>query len=184
MKPSLRTLILALAALAMTGLLAGCAPAPLYKVAQGTPVVVPMQVAQAPEQYQGNTVIWAGTVVQVTNFDDHSEIEVLSYPLDRSQRPVIGQNNSQGRFLAVLPGFVEPLNFPPGAPITVLGSVDGTHAGKVGEAPYVFPRVRVRQHHVWTASEMRSGHSHVSFGMGIGVGSGGRSGVGVGVGVH
>lgn len=184
MKPSFRTLLHGLAALALPALLAACAPAPIYKVAPGTPIVLPTQVAQSPERYQGNTVIWAGTVVQVTNFDDHSEIEILSYPLDRSQRPSIASNNAQGRFIAVLPGFVEPLNFPPGAPITVRGTVDGTLAGKVGEAPYVFARVKVLQHHVWTAEEMRSGHSRVSFGMGIGVGSGGRSGVGVGVGVH
>ncbi len=184
MKPIVRTTIVALVALALAGLLSACAPAPLYKVAPDTPAISPAQVANTPEQYQGRTVVWAGTVVQVTNYDDHSEIEVLSYPLDSSQRPVIGRNNSQGRFIAVLPGFVEPLNFPPGAPITVLGTLDGTHTGKVGEAPYVFARVKVRQHHVWTASEMRSGHSHVSFGMGIGVGSGGRSGVGVGVGVQ
>lgn len=184
MKALARILIPGLSALLLSGLLAGCAPPPLYKVATGAPVPVPAQVARTPERYQGRTVVWGGTVVQVSNFPDHSEIEILAFPLDGSQRPVIGHDSSNGRFMAVLPGFVEPLNFPPGTPITVLGTIEGTHAGTVGEAPYVFPRLKVRQHHVWTAAEMRQGHTHVSLGFGFGVGSGGRSGMGVGVGVH
>ncbi len=184
MKLSLHTLIPAFSALALAGLLAGCAPAPIYKVAPNAPVVLPAQVAQSPEPYQGQTVVWGGTVVQVNNYNDHSEIEILSHPLDSSQRPQLSSNNANGRFIAVLPGFVEPLNFRPGAPITVMGTIEGTFAGHVGQAPYVFPRVKVSQHHEWTAEEMGSGRSHFSFGMGVGVGSGGASGVGVGVGVH
>lgn len=184
MTPSVRTLILGLAALALPALLAACAPAPLYKVTPGATAIQPMQVAQAPEQYQGQRVLWGGTVVRVDNYADHSVIEILSYPLDSSQRPRIGRKNASGRFMGMVSGYVEPLSLPPGSPITVLGTVSGTHAGRVGEASYVFPLVKVEQRHAWTAEEMRSGHAHVSFGMGVGIGSGGRSGVGVGVGVH
>jgi len=179
-----RTLIPGFAALVLSVLVVGCAPAPLYKVAPGAVAVQPTQVAQAPEHYQGQRVLWGGVVVRVENFPDHSAIEILSYPLDSSQRPRIGRKNANGRFMALIPGYVEPLSLPPGAPITVLGTLNGTHAGHVGEATYVFPLVKVEQHHAWTPEEMRSGHSHFSFGLGVGIGSGGRSGVGVGVGVH
>ena len=184
MTPSARSLIPALAALALSVLVSGCAPAPLYKVTPNATAVQPTQVSQAPERYQGQRVLWGGTVVRVENFPDRSVIEILSYPLDSSQRPRIGRKNANGRFMAVTPGYVEPLSLPPGAPITVLGTLNGTHAGHVGEAPYVFPLVKVEQHHAWTPEEMRSGRSRFSFGMGVGIGSGGRSGVGVGVGVH
>ncbi|HEX7747886.1 MAG TPA: Slp family lipoprotein [Bordetella sp.] len=149
--------------------LAACAPAPIYKAAPGTVAATPMQVAQAPEQYAQGQVIWGGRVVGVRNLPDHSEIEILAYPLDSSQRPKFGAGGS-GRFIALLPGYAEPMNYPAGAPITVDGQLAGSRAGKVGEADYVFPLVRAAQSHVWTADEMRSGHPNIGFGVGVGVG--------------
>lgn len=149
--------------------LAACAPAPIYKVAPGTVAATPMQVAQAPEQYAHGQVIWGGRVVGVKNLPDHSEIEILAYPLDSSQRPKFG-NGGNGRFIALLPGYAEPMNYPNGAPITIAGKLAGSRAGKVGEADYVFPLVQTAQSHVWTAEEMRSGHPNISFGLGLGVG--------------
>jgi outer membrane lipoprotein len=149
--------------------LAACAPAPIYKVAPGTLAATPMQVAQTPERFSRGQVIWGGRVVGVRNLPDHSEIEILAYPLDASQRPAFNAGAS-GRFLAIVPGYAEPMNYPGGAPITVNGQLAGTRAGKVGEADYVFPLVQVAQSHVWTPDEMRSGHPNVSFGLGVGVG--------------
>ena len=54
--------------------------------------------------------------------------------------------------------------------MTVAGTLDGSRAGKVGEADYVFPLVRVSQSHVWTAAEMGKGRNNVHFGVGLGVG--------------
>ncbi len=160
------------ARLALPALLLGlvaCAPAPIYKAAPGTLAATPAQVAQTPEQYAGGQVIWGGRVVAVNNLADHSEIEILAYPLDSSQRPKFGAAGS-GRFIALVPGYAEPMNYPDGAPITIDGQLAGSRAGKVGEAAYVFPLVKIAQSHVWTADEMRSGHPNVSFGVGLGVG--------------
>lgn len=149
--------------------LVACAPAPIYKSAADTVTAAPFQVAQSPERYAGSEVIWGGRVVQVTNLADHSEIELLAYPLDSSQRPKANDSGS-GRFIAVLPGYTEPLEYPAGALMTVSGKLNGSRAGKVGEAGYVFPLVGVAQSHVWTAEEMRKGSSNVHFGVGLGVG--------------
>ena len=149
--------------------LAACAPAPIYKNTANAVVATPAQVAQSPEQYAGNPVIWGGRVVSVKNFADHSEIEVLAYPLDSAQRPKANDTGS-GRFIAAMPGYTEPLSYPPGALMTVSGTLNGTRSGKVGEAAYVFPLVSTTQSHVWTADEMRKGHSNVHFGVGLGVG--------------
>lgn len=149
--------------------LAACAPAPIYKVAPGMLDATPMQVAQTPERFARGQVIWGGRVVNVSNLPDHSEIEVLAYPLDSSQRPKLGAA-ANGRFIAIVPGYVEPMNYPAGTPITVNGQLGGSRAGKVGEADYVFPLVNVTQSHAWTAEEMRSGHPNIGFGLGVGVG--------------
>ncbi|MBD8882078.1 Slp family lipoprotein [Rhodanobacter sp. 7MK24] len=165
MRPVTRTLLLSSVLLG----LAACAPPPIYKIAPGTLAATPAQVAQTPEQFAQGQVIWGGRVVGVRNLPDHSEIEVLAYPIDSSQRPRFGAGAS-GRFIAIVPGYAEPMNYPGGAPITVDGQLGGTRVGKVGQADYVFPLVKIAQSHVWTPDEMRSGHPNVSFGVGVGVG--------------
>ena len=130
---------------------------------------VPSQVAQSPERFAGNEVIWGGRIVRVQNFADHSEVELLAYPLDSSQRPQTNDSGN-GRFIAVMPGYVEPLSYPPGALMTVNGKLNGSRAGKVGEADYVFPLVVAAQSHVWTPAEMEQGRNNIHFGVGVGVG--------------
>ena len=149
--------------------LAACAPAPIYKTAGNTLAATPAQVAQTPEQYSGNAVVWGGRIVHVSNFPDRSEIEILAYPLDSSQRPR-ANDSGNGRFIAVLRGYAEPLDYPAGALMTIDGKLNGTRAGKVGEADYLFPLIDVAQSHVWTAEEMQKGRSNVHFGLGVGVG--------------
>ena len=149
--------------------LAACAPAPIYKPAPDAVAAVPFEVARSPERFANGSVIWGGRVVGVNNLADRSEIEILAYPLDSSQRPKVGDTGN-GRFIAVMHGFVEPMAYPDGALVTVAGKLNGSRAGKVGEADYVFPLVNVTQAHAWTAEEMQSGRSNVHFGVGLGVG--------------
>lgn len=148
--------------------LAGCAPAPIYKATANNVAVPPSQVAREPERYGTSDVIWGGRIVKVSNFADHSEIEILAYPLDGSQRPQ-SNDTGNGRFIAAMPGYVESLDYPAGGLVTVAGRINGTRASNVGQASYTFPLVTVNQSHVWTAKEMSGGHPNVSFGLGVGV---------------
>lgn len=168
MRITVRSLPLLLASLTAL-LLAACAPAPIYQTPPGAVIATPAQVSQTPERYARGNVVWGGRVVSVNNLAGDTEIEVLAFPLDSSQRPRMS-GTAAGRFIAVLPGYVEPLNYPPGSPITVSGTLNGSRAGKVGQAGYVFPLVKVVQSHRWTADEMRQGHNNVHFGVGLGVG--------------
>ncbi len=160
-----RLLPCCLAALA----LAACAPAPIYPTTANTLAVPPYQVAQTPERYASAPVIWGGRIVRVDTLADHSEVQLLAYPLDSSQRPK-PNDSGNGRFIAILPGFVEPLDYPSGALMTVSGQLQGSRAGQVGSANYVFPLVSVDQSHVWSADEMSKGRNNVHFGVGVGVG--------------
>ncbi len=161
--------LLCLPALLVLLTVAACAPAPLYKTTPQGVAAAPQQVAQSPERFADGDVIWGGRIVQVMNLSDHSEVELLAYPLDSSQRPK-ANDSGNGRFIAVLPGYAEPLDYPAGALMTVSGKLKGSRAGKVGEADYVFPLVSVGQSHVWTAEEMTKGRNNVHFGLGVGVG--------------
>jgi outer membrane lipoprotein len=148
--------------------LTACAPAPIYKTTPSTVNVPPQQVSQTPERYGTGDVVWGGSIVNVRNFADHSEIEVLAYPLDSSQRPK-ASDVGNGRFIAVMPGYVESLNYPSGNLVTVSGRLAGTRSDRVGDSPYVFPLVTVNGAHVWTAAELAGGHPNISFGLGVGV---------------
>ncbi len=159
----------ALVLLAAALLLAACSPAPIYKPTPDTVRALPLDVAQTPERFTHAPVIWGGRIVKVTNLADRTEVELLAYPLDRSQRPQ-PDNPAAGRFIAVVPGYLEPLNYPPGRPMTISGRIKGTRASKVGDADYVFPLVSVDDYHLWTAEELRSPWSNVHFGVGVGVG--------------
>lgn len=148
-------------------LLTACVPAPIYKTAPNTVQVAPSVVAQAPAQYDHADVIWGGRIVKVTNLANQTEIELLAYPLDSSQRPQV-DGGAGGRFIAVVPGYLEPLNYPPGRLMTISGHLMGTRTGEVGAARYVFPLVKANAHHMWTAEEMRSPWSNIHFGVGVG----------------
>jgi len=167
----IRLASLALRSIAPAALLAlaACAPAPIYKPAADAVTAAPFQVAQSPEQFAHRQVIWGGRIVAVNNLADHSEVEMLAYPLDSSQRPK-ANDSGNGRFIAVMPGYVEPLDYPAGALMTISGSLSGSRAGQVGQANYTFPLVQVNQSHVWTADEMQKGKNNVHFGLGVGVG--------------
>ncbi len=161
--------LLPLGCVALAVALSACAPAPIYKAAGATTAATPFTVAQSPERFANTPVIWGGRIVQVRNLADRSEIELLGYPLDSSQRPKANDSGS-GRFIAQLDGYAEPLDYPEGALMTVSGTLSGSRAGMVGEANYVFPTVKVIQSHVWTAAEMGKGRNNVHFGLGLGVG--------------
>ncbi|MES2405385.1 MAG: Slp family lipoprotein [Pseudomonadota bacterium] len=164
-RPAFRILL----ALSVPTALAACAPAPIYKAGPSSVNATPQQVATSPANFQNLQVVWGGSIISVHNLADHSEIEILAYPLDASQRPRL-KEPAIGRFIAIAPGFVEPMNYPPGSLVTLHGTLDGARSGEVGRAGYTYALVRSDAMHRWTPEEMRQGHPNVSFGVGVGVG--------------
>jgi outer membrane lipoprotein len=163
MRASLRILL----AMALPAAFAACAPAPIYKATQSSVNATPQQVATAPANFRNLQVVWGGSVISVHNLADHSEIEVLSYPLDSSQRPRL-KEPATGRFIAIMPGFVEPMDYPPGSLVTLRGTLDGARSGEVGRAGYTYALVHGDAMHRWTPEEMRQGHPNISIGVGVG----------------
>ena len=156
-----------LPALALSCVIAACAPAPIYKATPSSVDATPQQVATSPANFRNMQVVWGGSVISVRNLADSSEIEILAYPLDSSQRPRPKQP-AIGRFIAIVQGFVEPMDYPPGSLVTLRGTPDGTRSGEVGQAGYTFPLVHGEAMHRWTPGEMRQGHPNISIGVGVG----------------
>lgn len=147
---------------------AGCASGPRFD----TSAVVPAGPARAVEQVgalHGRAVLWGGSIVAIENLRDHTRLQVLVYPLTRNQRPD-PEAEALGRALVEVPGFLEPETWAPGRLVTFVGRLDGVRTGRVGEAAYRYPVVRVdrRGLYLWPSAEETSG-SGFSIGVGVGV---------------
>lgn len=125
--------------------------------------------AEAASAESDGTVMWGGVLVGSTNLEAETQFEVLGYPLDGQQRPLRGKK-PQGRFLIVVDGYVETLDYADGREVSVTGTLEGVRSGKVGEATRRFPVVRADQYHLWP---LKSGSEspRFSFGLGVGIGN-------------
>lgn len=148
--------------LAFAVLLSGCATAPYgQKFEQSASTTKVSSVRQEPELHQNEEVSWGGSVIGINNREGETWIEIIDRPLDQSGIPNMGQK-SAGRFLAIVPGFLDPLDYSNGRSITITGTVNGSETRKIAEADYDYPIVAVVNHQLWTeaqASSTRRGYN-------------------------
>jgi outer membrane lipoprotein len=144
-------------------LLSACASGPGFDSGGVDRSLTPRGVIAEPQMARGKQVLWGGSIIRTTNLKDSTQMEVLAYPLDSNERPQ-SESDPLGRFIVEQSGFLEPESYAEGRLVTVIGTVSGNRAGRVGESEYVFPVVGARQIHLWT--ENKGGG--VSFGVGVG----------------
>ena len=125
--------------------------------------LTPVQAARNGEQ--GATVFWGGVIVSASNRQEYTDLVVLAYPLNSSQRP---QQNKPplGRFIARYPGYLETVVYSAGRELTVLGPLQGIETGTVGNAAYRYPVVKAEKMYLWSDKD----DSKVHFGVGVGIG--------------
>jgi outer membrane lipoprotein len=145
--------------------LGACATAPAFTDVPIESAPSPYLVAEAPQQWLDRPVVWGGMILEVRNYERHSEIEILAYPLDAKQRPML-EKADHGRFIALFPGYVEAKNYPEGRFLSLIGRITGERRGAVRSAPYLWPEIDVDRLHLWPR-DFRAGPK---FSIGIGVG--------------
>lgn len=154
--------------LLIAALLIGCAPKPVLK-AEGARSDVAPSAAIASNLPNGTRVLWGGTIVATTNLKDATQMEILAYPLDKSQKPKTDAT-PLGRFMVIHPGYLESADYNPGRSITVVGTLAGTRQGKIGETEYTYPVVNPEKSYLWPRETVSSEpSSNVHFGVGLGV---------------
>jgi outer membrane lipoprotein len=110
------------------------------------------EVQQAPDQFIGAWVRWGGTIIGVANLENRTQIEVLSRPLDGEGEPR-PDAAGQGRFIAEVPGFVDPADYRADRLLTIFGQVTGLVTRDVGEYPYPYPVVAASSRYLWPEVE-------------------------------
>jgi outer membrane lipoprotein len=139
-------------AAALFWLLAACAViAP--EIREEAEVDVPFpQLRKDVARYVGRTVILGGYVLEVRNQPRRSELVVLQSPLGSGEEPQ-ARTRSQGRFLLVQDGFLDPAVYAKDTKITVAGRVIGQTMEKIDGETYGYPTLEARQIHIWPPRE-------------------------------
>lgn len=122
---------------------------------------VPLNIREAPadnpslEQVRENTadhlgqqVRWGGTIIETTNREDATWLTVLGQPLFKGGEPKF-TDDSTGRFIAIVPEFLDPQVYAPDRRVTVTGTVLRIEAGKVGEYPYTYSVIQADDWYLW-----------------------------------
>ena len=127
--------------------LGGCASYPeAVRVSEGTTLISYQSATQGGVQ-QG-TARWSGVIAKVQNNANDTRLEVVYFPANASGRPLVA-DQTDGRFVAYIPGFVDPMVYQQGKSVTVLGSLSQPEAGMVDQYQYVYPVVKEAKVYLW-----------------------------------
>lgn len=152
--------------LATTLLLSGgCAGGPAFDTSQADRSVTPAQVAAEMPAMMDREVVWGGMIVETTNLEYSTLIEVLAYPLDGNDRPQYDEPVT-GRFIAEHRGFLDPEVYANGRLLTVMGTIARTATAMVGDSQQTYPVVDASGIYLWPREEEVSG-SAVRIGIGV-----------------
>lgn len=145
--------------------LGGCAVAPAFEALPADPAPAPYTVMEQPQRWLDQPVVWGGMILDVKNFARHSEIELLAYPLDDKQRPML-ELADQGRFIAIVPGYTEAEDFAPGRFVSLIGEITGGREAPLRNETYYWPEVAVTRLKVWPR-DFRQNQRRFSIGIGV-----------------
>lgn len=152
--------------LAATALLLGACATPVFKDVGTLAPILPSDVQQSAGRHVGSEVIWGGRIIGVANREQSTEVEVIGYALDRDQQPM-PDAPTVGRFIIILPGFVEPFDYPAGRHLSVHGRVSGARLGQVEEHEYLYPLLQAREVNVWPWGFMFDKKPRINVGVGV-----------------
>ena len=165
MMQSLRIAIL----LSLISLLLACAAGPDFRLDDmAAELAAPREVVSMQPFPEGRRIVWGGQTIRMENLADRSRIELLAYPLDSRQRPMVGEP-SLGRFLVERAGYLEPVDYAPGRLLTVTGRLLKRVRGKVGGAPYNYPLVEADELYLWPLPSEGLSWRGIHFGIGISI---------------
>jgi outer membrane lipoprotein len=103
---------------------------------------------QDGDKHIGDTVILGGYILQTDNTAEQSTLLVLQAPLGYGQEPK-AKDYTQGRFIVVHEGFLEPEIYSKDRKITVAGVIIGQEKIKIDAFPQPHLKIRSREIFLW-----------------------------------
>jgi outer membrane lipoprotein len=155
--------------------LQACSSQPVIPAADRT--ITPQQAAATQTSPSDTLLQWGGVIMETRNLRETTEIQILAYPLDEAGHPDI-ETNSIGRFIAQLPGYLEPVEYAAGRQVTATGKFSGVRQGKVAASDYPFPLLRCDELALWPEHKPKS-KPLIHFGFGASSGGGGFGSIGI-----
>jgi len=128
---------------------------------------IPVNIRQAPRggpslpqvranllDFRSQPVRWGGEILNVENRETATWVTVLAQPLHDDGEPN-RSDNSEGRFLARIPVFLDPKVYQAERRITVRGTLTGSETRQVGQFPYRYPVVDATDWYLWPKQPAR-----------------------------
>lgn len=143
-----------------TVLLSACAsqvPLTIREAPADNPTLA--QVVMDDASYTGRTVRWGGTIIETDNREDATRLIVLGKQLNRDGSTKF-TDDSEGRFLAIVPDFLDPKVYATDRDVTFTGTVAPAEQGMVGEYPYTYPVIQAKAWYLWPGLSAGSYYSH------------------------
>ena len=106
------------------------------------------QVREHAADYLGRQVRWGGMIIETGNREATTLLTILGRPLYKGGEPKF-TDDSAGRFIAIVPEFLDPQVYAPDRQVTVAGPLLRTETGKVGEYPYTYPVIQADAWYLW-----------------------------------
>ncbi|WP_305417350.1 Slp family lipoprotein [Photobacterium leiognathi] len=131
----------------------GCASVPAsLQTTTKNPITDLHVITEHPTVMQHQEVRLGGIIASIKNEAKQTRIEIVALPLTSDGRPLL-HSKPQGRFIANVPGFLDPIEYAKGRLLTVVGQYTGTEKGKVGQYDYTFPVVTVTGEQIWQVQQ-------------------------------
>ncbi len=105
-------------------------------------------LVQEPNKYKGDTVIIGGYILETDNLADQTIIKVLQAPLGARNEPK-SRDDSEGRFMILQKGFLDPEIYCKDRKITVAGTVVGSVVEKIDEFSHPYLKIQNREIYLW-----------------------------------
>lgn len=144
-----RLLLLAFTLLSLTA----CSTLPPELNAHNTeePITDFYQWKEIPASQQKDVRL-GGSIISITNLANKTRLEIANIPINKAGRPNIDYP-AQGRYVVYFDSFLDPVAYPVGSLITVVGKTAPSEKGKIGDYEYTFPVIEGYGRRTWFVEE-------------------------------
>ncbi|MEO5573874.1 MAG: Slp family lipoprotein [Gammaproteobacteria bacterium] len=153
--------------------LPACATSPFNKLGleQVDRSITYARAVQNPDAVLARQVVFGGSIIATRNLADYTEVTVLAYPLDNTDRPNTS-TSPLGRFLLVHPGYLEGVQYAPGRLLSARGVLAGVQVQALEQNTYTYPVLEARELHLWSSQDYAPRQSPLPSWLNIGIGIG------------